>query len=705
MAELMSLHGWSHPPLQTESAVSERPEKRETRSTSKLRSLTSSKTVFRAKSANALSDMLGGSKTAKPQSFESDSLLNTLRDPRTASTTDLSRTAASSPRHPDLSNEVAALSDKLIQAINNQTVLDDTLAATRQELELSRERVLQLEEENKKHQEDISNGILIRHDKVESEKMQLKKELEEERGRRMIVEREKKGIEQELADLTAALFEEANKMVAAAKKEREAVEKRNEQLQAQIKDTETLLASHQEQLAELKLVMQHMHSDRDDSDMRTDPSTAPTSPAAVQSQGNLGRLLEAMNLSPTTPGAGDISPAPSTSFSHLIKSVCRTDIQAYDDFHALLHLSTSSKPPSRVVSGSYAGLNVIGLASLAGNYTSPQHQHRSSAPANTPSAVNSSPNGSSASPRQSTSYTALKESKFYKRVMTEDIEPTLRLDLAPGISWLTRRSVISSICDGGLVIEPIPSAAVKYSPPCALCGEKRSDNDHARTHRFRTSDNDSAQKHPLCLLCLEKMRSCCDFVGYLRLIVDGHVRIGDEEDEKEAWEETVRLRERMFWSRIGGGVVPTFIKADSSEKDPSIRNIDSSPTKKSYENLTDGDQPLVLRKRDEDGATHNRVSPEDPFVSHTNRASIGGTIISREETVQPEAKSEKTLNEPVSGTSDNNNHAQHDDNPPGRLPKDNIATSTESNPDPALIGSIEASAIEPKLKVTIPAAV
>ncbi|EEP75636.1 predicted protein [Uncinocarpus reesii 1704] len=647
---------------------------------------------------------MGGSRTPKYLSIESDTSLNTLRDPRTMSTTDLSRTASSSPRHPDLSNEVAALSDKLIQAINNQTILDDTLAATRQELELSQQRSYQLEEENRKHREEIASGILVRQDVIASEKVNLLRELEEERGRRIAVEKEKKEIEQELADLTAALFEEANKMVAAAKKEREAVEKRNEQLQTQIRDTETLLASHQEQLAELKSVMQHMNSDRDDSDIRTDPSTAPTSPAAVQSQGNLSRLLEAMNLSPTTPGAGDISPAPSTSFSHLIKSVCRTDIQAYEDFHTLLHQSKSSKPPSRAVSGSYAGLNVMGFANLTGNYTAPQHQHRSSAPATstTSSPLNSSPNGSSVSSRSSTSCALLKESKFYKRVITEDVEPTLRLDIAPGISWLTRRSVIGSICDGGLVIEPIPAIAFKYPPPCALCGEKRSGAEHARTHRFRTSDNDSAQKHPLCILCLEKMRSSCDFLGYLRLIVEGHVRIGDEEDEKEAWEETVRLRERMFWSRIGGGVVPAFIRTEPSEKDPSIRNLDSPLPKKSYGSLMGGTPADGSSNLEGNNPIASEELPEDPFVSNTNRASIGGTIISRKDT-QAEKADEPPLNS-GSSTEDVDPRKTENGHNVQNIASIDPEAPSKSDPDIPPKSPVGADAPEPRLKVTIPAA-
>lgn len=117
-----------------------------------------------------------------------------------------------SSHHPDLSNEVAALSDKLINAINNQTTLDDTLAETRQELENSRSRIQELEAEAKRREEEIANGELVRWADVEEDQKKLTATLAEERKQRGVVEKEKKNIEQELENLTAALFEEANKV-------------------------------------------------------------------------------------------------------------------------------------------------------------------------------------------------------------------------------------------------------------------------------------------------------------------------------------------------------------------------------------------------------------------------------------------------------------------------------------------------------------
>ncbi|TFK38058.1 hypothetical protein BDQ12DRAFT_683895 [Crucibulum laeve] len=49
---------------------------------------------------------------------------------------------------------------------------------------------------------------------------------------------------------------------------------------------------------------------------------------------------------------------------------------------------------------------------------------------------------------------------FLTRLSTEDSEPTVRLDLAPSLNWLSRRSVLSAIYTGQLTIEPISSSSL-----------------------------------------------------------------------------------------------------------------------------------------------------------------------------------------------------------------------------------------------------
>ena len=361
-----------------------------------------------------------------------------------------------------------------------------------------------------------------------------------------------------------------------AKKEREAIDKRNEQLQNQLNDAELLLASHQEQLSELKNAMQQ----RSDLEAQTNVSTAPSTPGVDQiATENVTKTFEGMTVSPT-------APAPPTSFTGLFHPVLRTDVQAYEDFHALLELARRSHPSSRVNSGTYGGLTGLGLGNLTHRESS-NVLGRLNSTASTSSLSASSPHPpspgtptlphsthSSISSREvSMTATPLKETPFYKRVLTEDIEPTLRLDLAPGLSWLARRGVISAMSDGKLIVEPMPNTTRLYQPPCSLCGEQGRGEKRARRHKFRTSESENAQRYPLCEFCLGRVRASCDFLGFLRMIKDGHWRTDGADAEMLAWEESVRLRERMFWSRIGGGVVPTFVKPDadsprrSSEED------------------------------------------------------------------------------------------------------------------------------------------
>jgi Rab guanine nucleotide exchange factor SEC2 len=499
---------------------------------------------------------------------------NTIPDPRTVSSSNLSESGSTSSQRPEMSSEVATLNEKLVNAINRQTTLDETLAQTKQELEASKARIQQLEAEAKAHEERITSGQLLTKDAADRVSAKLLADLADERKQKGAVQQEKRGIEMELENLTASLFEEANKMVALANMERDAMAKKNQQLRDQIKDTELLLASQHDQLSELKSVMQHMsHDGSRDAVASPIDSTAPTSPVVGRDETNIAKLLEAMNLTSATSEGADISPAPSTSYTQLLKPVCRIDLPAYDDFRTLILTAIKSQPSSRVTSGTYGGLNVSGLSSLA----SATHSSRNGSS----TSVNAAPNlNNSPGPPGSYSPTTevkgpipLKDTRFFKRLLTEDIEPALRLDLSPSISWLSRRSIISALVEGTMIVEPIPESHRnlygKYTS-CAMCGEVRKSNENPRTHRMRVNEGEGATKWALCLLCLEKVRGAGDLVSYVRMIRDGVVRCNDADEENEAWEELVRLRERLFWARMAGGVVPAFLKLEKNS--PVVQN-------------------------------------------------------------------------------------------------------------------------------------
>ena len=436
-------------------------------------------------------------------------------------------------------------------------------------------------------------------------------------------------------------------MVAAARHERDVTERKNEQLRAQLKDAETLLASHQEQLAELKTVMQQMSSDKDENE--TNLSTTPTTPLLATGGTNdqLGKMLDAMHRAgPPPPGFDDMSPPPHpsypTSFAHLLHPVLRHDLPAYQDFTALLKTSRDNSPRHRSMTGPYGGLSLAGLASLRDSSpwhtSSPSplnHNHGNNDPgdddhhrgSSSTVATNgggsqvSSPVAPSTPTLSSTpSYPAvkdavvvpLKETRFYKRVLLEDIEPTLRLDVAPGLSWLARRTVAASMSEGNLVVEPLPATPSIRPITCALCGERRRGEQYARAHQLKANDHENAQRYPLCRYCTGRVRATCDFLGFLRMVKDGHWRTDGDEGEKSAWEESVRLRDRMFWARIGGGVLPTSLHRSPSPSSPSPHLPPSSKESPRPSSAEEGDVNDDHRRGGVDAKVEKIVSIEIP---------------------------------------------------------------------------------------------
>ncbi|OBZ67464.1 Rab guanine nucleotide exchange factor SEC2 [Grifola frondosa] len=66
---------------------------------------------------------------------------------------------------------------------------------------------------------------------------------------------------------------------------------------------------------------------------------------------------------------------------------------------------------------------------------------------------------------------------FLARLVTEDSDPTVRLDLAPSLNWLSRRSVLAAIHSGQLTVEPMHTAALlEELAPSAIPGNSHNTN-------------------------------------------------------------------------------------------------------------------------------------------------------------------------------------------------------------------------------------
>lgn len=73
---------------------------------------------------------------------------------------------------------------------------------------------------------------------------------------------------------------------------------------------------------------------------------------------------------------------------------------------------------------------------------------------------------------------ALVTQPLLARTVIEDHDPALRLDVAPDLSWLSRRGISAAIISGDLIIEPVSANTVlsqtttpTHELGCALCGK------------------------------------------------------------------------------------------------------------------------------------------------------------------------------------------------------------------------------------------
>ncbi|KAF5097071.1 hypothetical protein D0Z00_002536 [Geotrichum galactomycetum] len=524
----------------------------------------------------------------------------------------------------EMTAQVTSLSTKLLEAIDTQADLEDQIQVMRKELDA-------LRRENMNHEDQVRLGQLV-----------PASDLALEKHKRVAAEAQVSKLQGEIEELTSSLFDEANRMVADAKRETSAIERRNEQLTQQLHERDVLLENLQEQLAGLKEVLQEMTDDGDDNNNNN----------IINS--NLDSATEGINYIEEKEATedGDLDTVDSGTAAAVVpevhpddvllnnysfvRPIVRHDLQNYREFLLMIPEVVESPRTSLVVDSSI--LKPVTTTSSGGSITSNHISALTARFSSSHTTTNGSNNGTSGSSGSSSS-SGLKDFKFFKRSLADDIEPTLRLDTAPGLSWLSRRNIMSSIIDGSIIIEPIATANEGYKlkvsdvainsgssntvkpesddvyvasynglnvkpqlisnttvqttlpiatrSKCSLCGENRDKSLlYARLHNLRTGKENNhnsissltdseellsssatiasgsgattptstspattvSSGHPLCFHCLQRVRTVCDYISFIR-----GLRLGLWKGSKlKAWEECMQLRERMFWARNGG---------------------------------------------------------------------------------------------------------------------------------------------------------
>jgi hypothetical protein len=287
----------------------------------------------------------------------------------------------------DLVSQVTELNNKLVKSYDRVSDLEDDLHVTSSSLRSSSVKVSQLELERSQHLSALNTGLLVEKSHVTSELTRLMEKATEEAARRGQAESAQAAIEKDLDDVSAALFDQANTMVAEARLERARSDRKAEDAERSLREAEDAVRLMQQQL-------QALQGDKETAERRMDVMTAAM---------GKGKWIEQSSSSPAN--------------AHL--------------------LLTSHVPYSEFLSF------ISHLRALRASYPQP-------------------PN-----------ITTLLSLPFVARLQLEDTDPTVRLDMASALNWLSRRSIIGAIQSGQLTIEPIATpiilaSAASPQPPLAV---------------------------------------------------------------------------------------------------------------------------------------------------------------------------------------------------------------------------------------------
>ncbi|GAA96071.1 uncharacterized protein L969DRAFT_48947 [Mixia osmundae IAM 14324] len=515
----------------------------------------------------------------------------------------------------DLHSQVSGLNSKLVQSYDRLGNLEDELHHHTEQNVALRTRAEKLEEERRSFEERMEGGVLVERREIQTELTRMMDKLLEEAAHRGKAEADKATIESELDELSATLFSEANQMVAMERITRANAVAKAVSLETSLRDTEAMMVSQAEQLRNLSTQFEEADAERKllaeqlaaaaiggavvsgsvaalastsnhqlDSQKGTrDVKQNPVYPNAIYSNSK-GAL---MSSSEALRSANNLHSAPSSpytsamlgfSLSHPLP-LLYTDVLPYTEFISFVRYlrqvrrQALARPPSHPSSESRISSGTFGSI-----YSSTKHDSSAAPPVLGPVLKGATQEQSNALYQQLPVSTHTSQA-FLKRCIEEDTDPALRLDLAPALNFLSRRTINASIIEGTVNIEPahrtIPSdrcalcgaaliqkfggghirvassaeeaasgsgsrptvrkmlnSSWSFGRPSTLSGETAStpasptighgfdhnspSGAHLSIHVFKAGDN-STTKYPLCPhYCLPRLRAVCDFWTFIR---------------------------------------------------------------------------------------------------------------------------------------------------------------------------------------------
>ncbi|CEH18835.1 Guanine nucleotide exchange factor [Ceraceosorus bombacis] len=422
----------------------------------------------------------------------------------------------------DLTSQVMSLNSKLVASYEQRSDLEDDLSDAHNRIMAHTTRIAELEKERQEHLAALNTGLLVEKAHVSTEMQKMMERLLEETAQRGKAVDAKEKMQGELDDLSATLFEEANRMVAAERLLRARAEEKSRNMEERLKDTEGIMLEQQKILGDLQRQVESARSEGADGQRGSLPSESRSADAngwsALASEGRLlraGDLVRTPSQRSVEDGAvrrGSVAPllhqhwlqidiVPFRELCAFLQQLRKLRIQLAPFYTYPLPgegpktvsatsgqgSGSEARPVSPGPLGMPLGMPVmpvsfsgLGSSGFAGGYSGPttnspfvaagvgRHKDYPSLPANAESLVHI-PNQLSL--------------PFIKRSQEEDSDPCLRFDFAPGLNWLSRRQANAAVLEGTLVVEPVFPGGVcpdeeamrranAHLPPaaCTMCG-------------------------------------------------------------------------------------------------------------------------------------------------------------------------------------------------------------------------------------------
>lgn len=152
----------------------------------------------------------------------------------------------------DLVSQVTELNNKLVKSYDRVSDLEDDLHVTASSLRSSSVKISQLELERSQHLSALNTGLLVEKSHVTSELTRVMEKATEEAARRGQAESARAAIEKDLDDVSAALFDQANTMVAEARLGRAQSDRRAEEAERALREAEDAVRLMQQELQALQ---------------------------------------------------------------------------------------------------------------------------------------------------------------------------------------------------------------------------------------------------------------------------------------------------------------------------------------------------------------------------------------------------------------------------------------------------------------------